>query len=226
MKIQKLAHRHVCLRVLCSVVVASDSTYFGTNDNETSAAQDLGGGEEGAKEAKSSEAKVKWPIRPSLPHPRASLVLAVFSLLPSISTRSTLSTIPSFVRFRLSFSFFSARTHTPSFLVFPLSPRINPCQSSLTISPYSQHPLHHDQSDSQPHPWLRCPILAASSSLPHPRCLTLAASSSLPYPRCIVVAPTPHLRSPLPVLLSPPTSGTPSLLLLFASCLLHCLLAC
>ena len=30
---------------------------------------------------------------------------------------------------------------------------------------------------------LRCPILAASSSLPHPRCLLLAASPSLQHPR-------------------------------------------
>ena len=96
---------------------------------------------------------------------------------------------------------------------------------------------------------VRCPILAASSSLPRPRCLIHAASSSLPYPcrlvlvatlpslaRCIVIAPTPHLRTPLgtlltlinrplQVLLSPPTSGTPSFLLLFESCPLHCLLA-
>ena len=156
--------------------------------------------------------------------------------------RSTLSTIPSFVRSRLSFSFFFSRTPTPSFLAFPLSPLTNPCQPSLIT-------LHHDQSDSPPHPCLRCPILAASSSLPRPRCLIHAASSSLPYPcrlvlvatlpslaRCIVIAPTPHLRTPLgtlltlinrplQVLLSPPTSGTPSFLLLFESCPLHCLLA-
>ena len=104
-----------------------------------------------------------------------------FHSCPPISTRSTLSTIPSFVRSRLSFSFFFSRTHTPSFLVFPLSP------SHQSLSTFSHRPLHHDQSDSPPHPCLRCPILAASSSLPHPRCLIIAASSSLPLPRCLIL---------------------------------------
>ena len=152
-----------------------------------------------------------------------------------------LSTIPSFVRSRLSFSFLFSRTHTPSFLVFSLSPRINPCQPSLIthciMINQTRRPILACAAPFSP-PRLRCLI-----SLPHPRCLTLAALSSLPYPRCmacIVVAPTSHLRTtlstlltlvnrPLQVLLPTPTSSTPSLLkaflLLFASCLPHCLLA-
>ena len=79
---------------------------------------------------------------------------------------------------------------------------------------------------------LRCPILAASSSLPHPRCLILAASSALPYPCCLILAALPSLQilsksslqlpifapltlltlinHPLQVLLTHLSSGTPS----------------
>ena len=136
-----------------------------------------------------------------------------------LSTRSTLalSTIPPFVRSRLSFSFFFSRTHTPSFLVFPLSPRINPCQAPLTTHCTMVNQTRRTVLAALPHS--RRLVFAASSALPHPRCFALAVSSSLPYPRCKsspqlpIFAPLTLLtliNRPLQVLVSPPTSGTPS----------------
>ena len=171
MKYNKLAHRHVCLRVLVlpRLILEPTTTRHQQHTGHERRRWRCEGGE-----VVWSQGNSGWP---SLPHP--SLVLAVFSLLPSISTRSTLSTIPSFVRSRLSFSFSFSRTHHPTFLVFPLSPR------KQSLSNLSHHPLHHDQLDSPPHPCLRYPILATSSSLPRPCCLILVAST---LACCLVLA--------------------------------------
>ena len=191
---QKLAHRHVS-KLVC-VLLLLLSTYFGTNDKhgEHTELEPVEGCEEGAKEVMSSEAKV---IVADLLCGTLHSFWRCFHSCPPISTRSTLSTIPSFVRSRLSFSFFFSRTHTPSFLVFPLSPRINPCQPSLIthcimINQTRRPILACAAPFSLPHP--RCLILAASSSLPHPCCLILAASSSLPYPCCLILTALPSLH--------------------------------
>ena len=107
---------------------------------------------------------------------------------------------------------------------------ISTLSSHQSLSTFSHHPLHHDQSSSSHHPCcaapfspprLRCLIRAASSSLPHLRCLTQGC--------CLILAALPSLQilelqlpifapltllslinRPLQVLLFPLTSGTPS----------------
>lgn len=144
-----------------------------------------------------------------------------------------------FVPSRLSFSFFFSRTHTPSFLVFPLSPRINPCQPSLITHCIMVNQTRRPILAALPHS--RRLVFAASSALPPPRCLILVALPLLSHPRCLTLAPTSSLQllifapltlltlinRPLQVLLSPRTSGTPSFGAIPspASCLPRCLLA-
>ena len=115
-----------------------------------------------------------------------------------------------FVPSRLSFSFFFSRTHTPSFVVFPLSPRINLCQTSLITHCIMVNQTRRPILAALPHSRRLYLIRAVSSSLSRPRCLTLAVSSSLPLPRCNVLAPTSHLRTPhIADSDQPPFAGAP-----------------
>ena len=169
--------------------------YFGTNDNETSCStqEPVEGCEEGAKEAKSSEAKVT--VADLLCRTLHSFWLCFHSCPPfPLSTRSTLalSTIPP--SSRLSFSFFFSRTHTPSFLVFPLSPRINPCQAPLTTHCTMVNQTRRTVLAALPHS--RRLVFAASSALPHPRCLIRVALPLLSHPRCPTLAANPRPNSP------------------------------
>ena len=144
-----------------------------------------------------------------------------------------------FVPSRLSFSSPFSRTHTPSFLVFPLSPRINPCQPSLITHCIMVNQTRRPILAALPHS--RRLVFAASSALPPPRCLILVALPLLSHPRCLTLAATSSLQllifapltlltlinRPSQVLLSPRTSGTPSFGAIPspASCLPRCLLA-
>jgi hypothetical protein len=173
-----------------------------------------GGCEEGAKEAKSSEPKVTvvnllcrtidslWPCFhscPPFPHGRCS---ALFPLLfvPGCRSRSSSHALT------LPRSLYS-HSLLASILVNLLSPPTASRSIRLAAPPLLRCPILA-ASSSLPHP--RCLILAASPSLPHPRCLTLAVSSSLPYPCCPTLAPTPHLRTPhIADFDQPPFAGAP-----------------
>ena len=167
------------------------------------------GCEEGAKEAKSSEAKVTvadllcrildsfWPcFHSSPPFPygrRSALFLLLFVLGCHSRSSSHALTLPRSSYFHSLLA---------SILVKLLSPPTAPWSIKLAAPSL-----------------LRCPILAASSSLPHPRCLILAASSALLYPCCLILAalpslqilaPTPHLRTPhIADSDQPPFAGAP-----------------
>ena len=209
--------------MLCSVVVAFDPTYFGTNDNETSCStqEPVEGCEEGAKEAKSSEAKVT--VADLLCRTLHSFWLCFHSCPPFPHGRRKRSAL-----FPLLFVLGCHSRPSSHALTLPRSSYFHSLLASILVKLLSPPTAPWSIKLAAPS-LLRCPILAASSSLPHPRCLVLAASSALLCPCCLILAALyPRCKSspqlpifapltlltlinrPLQVLVSPPTSGTPS----------------
>ena len=136
-------------------------------------------------EGKSSEAKVTVA---DLLCP--SLVLAVFSLLPSISTHGRRSAL-----FPLLFLLGCHSRSSSHALTLPRSSCFHSLLASILVNLLSSPTASWSIRLAAPS-LLRCPILDASSSLPHPLCLLLAVSSSLSYPCCLILAASPSLQRP------------------------------